>query len=198
MKKCPYCGAEYPDDATVCAIDQTPFEEETPRSSENPRQFLQSPLGLAITTGLAILLINTGIYFAVGRVNLEIFKALHPDNGVPRSIREIIILSKPIRWLLMVGFVAFTFTTCWMRCRKKPQAIVVAIITLAVTALLLYSGTLFVFAVPAFLIGLTTNSSAGYFIGSAMQLAAGAWLLGWFGRPKAQHEIPPDQTTADV
>jgi len=23
MKKCRYCGAEYPDDATVCAVDQT-------------------------------------------------------------------------------------------------------------------------------------------------------------------------------
>ena len=26
MKKCSYCGAEYPDDAVMCAIDQTPFE----------------------------------------------------------------------------------------------------------------------------------------------------------------------------
>jgi hypothetical protein len=25
MKKCSYCGAEYPDDAVVCPIDQTPF-----------------------------------------------------------------------------------------------------------------------------------------------------------------------------
>jgi membrane protease YdiL (CAAX protease family) len=27
MKECSYCGAEYPDDATVCAIDQTPLEQ---------------------------------------------------------------------------------------------------------------------------------------------------------------------------
>ncbi len=27
MKKCSYCGAEYPDDAVMCPIDQTPFEE---------------------------------------------------------------------------------------------------------------------------------------------------------------------------
>jgi hypothetical protein len=26
MKKCSYCGAEYPDDAVMCAIDHTPFE----------------------------------------------------------------------------------------------------------------------------------------------------------------------------
>jgi hypothetical protein len=27
MKECPYCGAKYPDDATICAIDETPLEE---------------------------------------------------------------------------------------------------------------------------------------------------------------------------
>jgi hypothetical protein len=26
MKKCSYCGAEYPDDAAVCAVDRTPLE----------------------------------------------------------------------------------------------------------------------------------------------------------------------------
>jgi hypothetical protein len=26
MKRCSYCGAEYPDDAMVCATDNTPLE----------------------------------------------------------------------------------------------------------------------------------------------------------------------------
>jgi hypothetical protein len=28
MKKCSYCGAEYPDDLVACPIDQTPFEKD--------------------------------------------------------------------------------------------------------------------------------------------------------------------------
>ncbi|HEY3913799.1 MAG TPA: hypothetical protein VGN61_04860 [Verrucomicrobiae bacterium] len=27
MKKCPYCGREFPDDLVVCPIDQTPFDQ---------------------------------------------------------------------------------------------------------------------------------------------------------------------------
>ena len=33
MKKCSYCGAEYPDDAVICPIDHTPFE---PPAAEPP------------------------------------------------------------------------------------------------------------------------------------------------------------------
>jgi hypothetical protein len=32
MKKCPWCGREYPDEVAVCAIDQNPLES----SSSNP------------------------------------------------------------------------------------------------------------------------------------------------------------------
>lgn len=39
MKKCPYCGTEYPDDATACAIDQTPFTE----TSSNPVTTVKFP-----------------------------------------------------------------------------------------------------------------------------------------------------------
>jgi hypothetical protein len=31
MKRCSYCGAEYPDDALACAIDGTPFDNPQPQ-----------------------------------------------------------------------------------------------------------------------------------------------------------------------
>ena len=39
MKKCSYCGAEYPDDAVICAVDHTPFERPAePPKSEEPKE----------------------------------------------------------------------------------------------------------------------------------------------------------------
>jgi hypothetical protein len=188
MKKCPYCGAEYPDEATVCAIDQTPFEEEEPHTSESFRQFLQSSVGLAIITGLAILLINTGVYCAAGRAYLKIWN--HPDYVIPPPAHEIIGLSSFLRWVLMIGFIFFTFAVCRIRCGKQWQGILVSVITLGMTVLLLFSPIiLFLLVLPAFFIGLTTDSSAGYYIGSAIQIIVGAWLLGWFRRRKAATTI---------
>ncbi len=36
MKKCPYCGKEYPDEASVCAIDQEPLGSDSPPADVIP------------------------------------------------------------------------------------------------------------------------------------------------------------------
>ncbi|MDR3457728.1 MAG: hypothetical protein P4N60_09805 [Verrucomicrobiae bacterium] len=36
MKKCTYCGKEYPDDMASCAIDQFPLESATPAAAPTP------------------------------------------------------------------------------------------------------------------------------------------------------------------
>lgn len=36
MKECPYCGKKYPDDATICVIDETPLEEPQTRKPTAP------------------------------------------------------------------------------------------------------------------------------------------------------------------
>jgi hypothetical protein len=45
MKKCSYCGAEYPDEAAMCTIDHTPFESPAePQKSEPKRPEYRFPL----------------------------------------------------------------------------------------------------------------------------------------------------------
>lgn len=40
MKSCPYCGKEYPDDATVCSIDQQRLDSETRTESSRPKKLI--------------------------------------------------------------------------------------------------------------------------------------------------------------
>jgi hypothetical protein len=69
MKKCTYCGKEYPDEAEVCAIDQEPLEYATALPSANSenvstkRFFYWRPASI-------ILIILTVIYMADMLLNL--------------------------------------------------------------------------------------------------------------------------------
>ena len=185
MKKCSYCGAEYPDDAVVCAVDQTSLD--SPPPSPSSRRLSQTSIGVAITSSLAALLISTGIYCAVGRFSLHIFQIHHPDSIVPSYARDAIVMYPGIGRLLMLGFAVFTFALCFKRCQKRWQAFIAAVVTLGILALPRFlPGALSL--VPAFMIGVTMNSSAGYYIGSAFQIGIGAWLLVWFSRRKIQDE----------
>lgn len=42
MKRCPYCGAEYPDDASECSIDREPLSENVPQPLPTSEQFGES------------------------------------------------------------------------------------------------------------------------------------------------------------
>src|SRR5690348_18380931 len=35
MKRCPYCGKEYSDEYSICAIDETPLESSDPKPSRS-------------------------------------------------------------------------------------------------------------------------------------------------------------------
>lgn len=183
MKKCPYCGALYPDDATLCAIDQTPFEEPATTRTGPSRRNLDPSVTLAIKTALAAFLINTGIYFIVGRTYLIIFNTHHPKHFLPSNAIEIVLTPAPIRWILMAEFFCFTCAVCLMRCRTKWQAVVAATVAFCMTAVLLLRGMFPVVFLPACFVGLLSNSTLGYIFGSLLQITIGIWLLNWFRQP---------------
>src|SRR5215469_8581659 len=176
MKKCSYCGAEYPDDATECLIDKTPFEEDAP----SPTATVQPPPNpaarlIAKCTG-GIFLINTGIFFAVGRTDLIIEDHLHPELALPSGGRTIMFMYKPLVWFLTLCFILLTFLVCRKKLPIKKQAFVVGVVAMGLT--LLAQGTIVMLAVPAVLLGLGTNSSAVYLGVSTIQIVIGAWLVG--------------------
>ena len=194
MKKCSYCGAEYPDDAVVCAVDQTPFTVESPASFADAASWTpHSPLALALTSGLAAFLICTGIFFAVGRVMLDIRKMHHPvEADMLASYHDIGTFVHPaITWTIFcLGTLLFTFFACYNRCQTEMHGIITTIVTLCIIVLLTLGPMLvpslcsFMMVVPVVLIGMSINISAGYYIIAALQIVVGAWLLGWFRRKK--------------
>jgi len=192
MKKCSYCGAEYPDDAVVCATDQTPLTTDAPgKFADVVRWTPKSPLGLALTSGFAALLICTGIFYAIGRVMRDILRMHHVGTSVPANYDNVIFFHPAITWTLFsLGALLFTFFVCYNRCLKESHGIITAIITLGIIALLTLGPTFmpslfsFLWFVPVVLFGMSTHLSAVYYIVAALQIFAGVWLLGWFRQRK--------------
>jgi len=55
MKKCSYCGAEYPDDAVMCAVDHTPFEPVIERSQRDSRRRYEFVFAVCFGVGATLL-----------------------------------------------------------------------------------------------------------------------------------------------
>lgn len=65
MKKCNYCGKEYPDDATVCTVDHQPLTGDTGQPKQNPpAQSVSKPVKPALMTRLRSLHLYLGCIFA--------------------------------------------------------------------------------------------------------------------------------------
>jgi hypothetical protein len=198
MKPCGYCGRKNDDAAIHCCECGTPFTTETPgKFSDIMNWTPQSPLALALTSGLASFLICTGIFFAVGRVMLDVWRA-HLPIGVdmPANYHDFVRFVHPaLTWTIFsLAALLFTFFVCYNRCQTELHGVITTMVTLCIIALLTLgpmlvpSLTSFMMVVPVVLIGMSVDASAGYYIIAALQIFIGAWLLGWFRRRKSQAE----------
>ena len=93
MKKCSYCGAEYPDDALMCAVDQTPFENPSePLVSPEPNrpEFVWAPLSAADKQNDLVTLLTcrtlVGADIVVARLQAAGINAFLPDECLMQTI----------------------------------------------------------------------------------------------------------------
>jgi DNA-directed RNA polymerase subunit RPC12/RpoP len=197
MKSCGYCGKENDDTAMQCTECGSQLIVETRgKIADAMRWTPKSALGIAFTSGLAALLICTGIFFTIGRFMRDILRMHGAGNaGVPANYDVVMFYHPAITWTIFsLAALFFIFFTCYDHCVKQSHGIITAITTICITALLtigpLFLPGLFPFLwfLPAVLIGMSTGLSVGYYIGAAVQVFAGAWLLGWFGRKRNNNE----------
>lgn len=62
MKKCTYCGKEYPDEATVCTVDQRPLADANPAAAPAPKRAAEARSGLPVKPALMTQLRSLHLY----------------------------------------------------------------------------------------------------------------------------------------
>lgn len=93
MKKCSYCGAEYSEDAVVCAIDHTPLDHPSetppPPGPERP-EYEFAPLSAADRQKDLVTVVTCGTLVAadivVGRLRAAGIEAFLPDQCLMQAI----------------------------------------------------------------------------------------------------------------
>jgi hypothetical protein len=203
MQTCGYCGKssdEHFTYCTGCGATLVSGNAHTTRSfAEIARWRPTSPFGVAVAASAGAFLISTGVYFAVGRVNLDVLRLSHREEIDLLFFTPVVMFSRYVSPLLGIAAVCFIWFAAYRRCEARLHAFLSAVTASLATALFLF-GPRFVpelftlLWLPVTLIGIGTGISLGYYFGAALQLAIGAWLLGWFSRRNSENNlVRPDE-----
>lgn len=202
MRTCGYCGCESNDsftDCPQCGLSLTP-----PRRAslgDLARRF-DTPLGRPITSALGAILVSTGVYMGMSAAYTSALTPLVESES--EGLRLLITLIQPRIALPVVAIAtaSLAYVACARRCKERWHAIVTAAVTCGILMppafWLGFLPTtkplvgLMLLTTPAGLAGLVSGSTIGLCVGACFQIALGAWLLGWFGRPKTDNPTPTD------
>ena len=124
MKKCPWCAAQYPDDATVCTVDQNPLETFSPAPSVAPPIVVSDVrykgvrgwlllfcIGLTVFNPLVMFAVIVGTY-----VNYGPYFGKYPGLVTTSLVRSSLAI-------IMAGCGVYTGIALW---RVRPGAVQVA------------------------------------------------------------------------
>jgi hypothetical protein len=193
MKRCEYCGKDNDEGSAICRECGTPFVTDSPALPSPLLQAARTPLGVAVTTGAGVLLILAALFSAIGRAAIEIGVLPYRDPpGATAGMYSFTTSHFPAP-LILLSAILPTFTVCRARCgRHAITTACASLLALAVLALLPMALPIVALAwcPPALVFGELGRSSWGWYLGAAVQCAAGACLLIWPRRPRNAHEPP--------
>lgn len=177
MKRCEYCGKENEDLSASCFECGTPFPSTASGAVREPDQ----ESTLLITSGLGALLIVTALFFVVGRIlgQLGVFGNL--PAAQQGAMYSFFTSTKPAPFIVLAA-IPLVFTLYRRRLSESRRGNAAAVVTcflLIALALLpwITPAAVDLWCFPAVVLWQQGGSSAGCYIGAALQLAAGACLL---------------------
>lgn len=134
MKTCTWCGKEYPDEATVCSLDQHPLTSSNPSptaatevqpSSGWPPQVVVPAVLWLVVNFLLVGLFTVGASFLFGLLT-ALWAAIDCSKLQSRGSRTLGIAFKPVVVFAVVAFFLWGFGFIWyliMRHRVKTAPI---------------------------------------------------------------------------
>lgn len=143
MKRCSYCGAEYPDDSVMCTLDQTPLESSNPApvpvraEPEIPEEIPPLPKPVTIAIGcLAVSIVVSLLQTFVGRYFRQSFA--YEIGGFFIILFLVFWLHGRKNWArwVIAGFTFLWLTTLVFRFRPLEEQTIPGVILFAVQLIL--------------------------------------------------------------
>jgi hypothetical protein len=149
----------------------------------------QFQIKVAIKTGAATVLICSGVIFFAARLFFDVYEMVEGRPlEKPGSFAVGMMFVGLVMPFLALGAAVFTFLISVSRCHTKAVGVITAASALALMTGLVVLPFVFrdlnflMLLFPAVWLVKSMGPSVGWYLGSCMQFALGAWLLGWLDR----------------